>query len=55
MRSKKGRPFEASIHVTEGDHRRNTEKGRGNKKREFVDKVANRLLIGCSALVYGSR
>src|SRR5215469_7272769 len=55
MRSKLGRPFEASIHVTEGDHRGNTWKRRGSKKRKFVDKVADGLLIGCSALVYGSR
>src|SRR6516165_3149035 len=55
MRSKMGRPFEAGIHVTEGDHRGKTWKRRGNKKREFVDKVADGLLIGCSALVYGSR
>src|SRR6516164_2243133 len=54
MRSKMGRPFEASIHVTEGDHRGKTWKRRGSKKREFVDKVAHSLLIGCSALVCGS-
>ena len=53
MRSKSGRPCEASIHVTEGDHRRNTWKRRGNKERKFVDKVANSLLNGCDALVYG--
>src|SRR6516162_235225 len=55
MRSKMGRPFEAGIHVTECDHRGETWKRRGSKKREFVDKVADGLLIGCSALVYGSR
>src|SRR6516165_10955425 len=55
MRSKMGRPFEASIHVTEGDHRGKTWKRRGSKKRKFVDKVADGLLIGCSALIYGSR
>src|SRR5215472_190288 len=50
-----GRPFEASVQVTEGDHRGKTWKRRGSKKRKFVDKVADGLLIGCSALVYGSR
>src|SRR3974377_1468934 len=53
MRNKMGRSFDASIHVTQGDHRRNTWKRRGNKERKFVDKVANSLLNGCDALVYG--
>ena len=51
MRGKIGRPFNARIHVSEGDHRRGVWERSGNKEGKLVYEITNRLLARCSALV----
>ena len=51
MRRKAGLPFKTGVHITEGDHRRNTRERRGKKEGKLVHEITNCLLAACRTFV----